>query len=114
VCRVTARLGAAALRDLDSMRASVAAVVAQREPLASGLRSLGAGVYPSSTNFLLTRWAGSGEAQAAHDWLEARGMVVRNYAEHPLLPGHLRITVRTAEQNRRLLAALRDWRARSA
>lgn len=110
VCRVTARLGAAALRDLVSMRAHVDAVLAQREPLAAGLRSLGAAVYPSRTNFLLTRWAGTAEAQAAYDWLEARGMIVRNYADHPLLPGHLRITVRTGEQNRRLLAALRNWR----
>jgi histidinol-phosphate aminotransferase len=106
VSRVTARLGAAALRDLDAMRAGVAAVLAQREGLADGLREAGAHVYPSDTNFLLTRWASPAEAQAVYDWLEARGMVVRNYADHPLLPGHLRLTVRTAEQNARLLAAL--------
>jgi len=108
VCRITARLGAAALRDLPGMRANVAGVLAQREPLAAGLRAAGAHVHPSDTNFLLTRWASAAEARSVSDWLEARGMVVRNYADHPLLPGHLRITVRTGDQNARLLAALAD------
>jgi len=110
VCRVTARLGAAALRDLDSMRANVRAVLAQRESLAGGLREAGAHVYPSDTNFLLTRWGSPEDARSLYAWLEARGMVVRNYADHPLLPGHLRITVRTALQNARLVAAAGEWR----
>jgi histidinol-phosphate aminotransferase len=110
VCRVTARLGAAALRDLDAMRANVRAVLAQRESLAGGLREAGAYVYPSDTNFLLTRWGSPAEARSLYDWLEARGMVVRNYADHALLPGHLRITVRTAAQNARLVAAADEWR----
>jgi histidinol-phosphate aminotransferase len=114
VCRVTARLGAAALRDQDAMRAGVASVLAQREPFASGLAAAGSHVYRSDTNFLLTRWGSAAEAQAAYEWLEARGMVVRNYADHPLLPGHLRLTVRTADQNARLLAALTKWRARGS
>ena len=108
VCRVTARVGAAALRDLDAMRAAVAAVLAQRETLAAGLREAGAVVHPSDTNFLLTRWSSPAEAQALYDWLESRGIVARNYADHPLLPGSLRLTVRTAEQNARLLGALRE------
>jgi histidinol-phosphate aminotransferase len=111
VCRVTARLGAAALRDLDTMRSNVRAVLAQRESLAGGLREAGAYVYPSDTNFLLTRWGSPAEARSLYDWLEARGMVVRNYADHALLPGHLRITVRTAAQNERLVAAADEWRS---
>jgi histidinol-phosphate aminotransferase len=106
VCRVTARLGAAGLRDLPSMRADVAAVLAQRDSLAAGLRAVGAHVYPSDTNFLLTRWASPAEARSVAGWLESRGIVVRNYAGHPLLPGHLRLTVRTRGQNARLLEAL--------
>jgi histidinol-phosphate aminotransferase len=94
------------------MQAQVAAVVAQRDAFAADLRDLGAVVYPSVTNFLLTNWGGPETAQSIYDWLEARGMVVRNYASHPLLPGHLRMTVRTAEQNARLIAALREWRER--
>ncbi len=110
VSRVTARIGAAALRDIPSMRANVAAVIAEREPFADALWECGAHIYPSVTNFLLTRWESSVVAQSVYDWLEARGMVVRNFSAHPLLPGHLRITVRTAEENARLLAALKEWR----
>lgn len=109
VCRVTARVAAAALRNVPAMRAQVAAVVAQRDPLAADLRDVGAIVYPSVTNFLLTNWGSPERAQAVYDFLEARGMVVRNFAQHPLLPGHLRVTVRTSEQNARLVAALREW-----
>ncbi|MCA1723451.1 MAG: histidinol-phosphate transaminase [Thermomicrobia bacterium] len=110
VSRVTARVGAAALRDIPAMRANVAAIVAQREPFADALWEIGAHVYPSVTNFVLTRWESPAVAQAIYDWLEARGIVVRNFADHPLLPGHLRFTVRTAEENARLLAALKEWR----
>jgi histidinol-phosphate aminotransferase len=108
VARITARLGAAALRNLATMRGNVAAVVAQREPLAEALRRAGARVHPSATNFLLAGWESPARAQAIADWLESRGLVVRNYARDPDLPGHLRITVRTAEQNARLMAALAE------
>ncbi len=111
---VTARVAAAALRDADSMRAQVATVVEQREPFAAGLRAAGAHVYPSTTNFLLTRWGSPEAAQAIYDRLERRGIVARNYARHPLLPGHLRFTVRTAEQNAKLLDALKDGNRQDA
>jgi histidinol-phosphate aminotransferase len=111
VSMVTARVAAQALRDLAGMRAHVAAIVAEREPFANALRAVGAHVYPSVTNFLLTRWPDPVIAQAVYEWLEAGGIVVRNFARHPLIPGHLRITVRTADQNARLLAALAAWRA---
>ena len=108
VSRVTAHLGALALGDLDGMRANVGRVLQQREPLADALRELGATVHPSVTNFLLTGWGTPDEAQSVYDHLERRGMVVRNLAQHPLLPGHLRITVRSAEENARLVEALAE------
>ncbi len=108
---VTARVAAAALRDTAAMRAQVAAIVAEREPFAAALRDLGAHVYPSVTNFLLTGWGDAATAQGVYDWLEARGMVVRNFSHHRLIPGHLRITVRAPEENARLIAALAEWRA---
>ncbi|MGH7920472.1 MAG: histidinol-phosphate transaminase [Candidatus Dormibacteraceae bacterium] len=108
VSRVTARVGAAALRDLDGMRANVSRILREREPLADALPELGAKVHPSVTNFLLTGWGSPANAQAVADYLETRGMVVRNFADHPLLPGHLRITVRSAEENARLVGALAE------
>jgi histidinol-phosphate aminotransferase len=111
VSMVTARVAAAALRDLSAMRAHVAAVIAERTAFANGLRTIGAHVYPSVTNFVLTRWSDPATAQAVYDWLEMRGMVVRNFARHSVIPGHLRITVRSAEENARLFGALAAWRA---
>ena len=103
---VTARIAAAALRDLPAMEANVADIADAREPLAAGLRAAGAWVHHSVTNFLLTDWGSPAAAQAVATRLERRGIVVRNYAQHPWLPGHLRITVRSADQNARLLAAI--------
>ena len=113
VSRVTAGVGAAALRDVDAMRANVETIISLREPFADALWELGAHVYPSVTNFVLTRWQSPDEAQSVYDFFEARGMVVRNFSQHPLLPGHLRITVRTPEENARLFAALKEWKQRS-
>ena len=107
ISTVTARVAAAALRDLPAMEANVADIADAREPLAAGLRAAGAWVYPSVTNFLLTDWGSPAAAQAVATRLERRGIVVRNYAQHPWLPGHLRITVRSTEQHARLLSALR-------
>ena len=111
VSMVTARLGAAALRDPASMREHVDAIVGQRAPLVDGLIELGAVVPPSVTNFLLTTWGTPADAHSLAAWLESRGIVVRNLADHPQVPGSLRISVRTAEQNARLLAAIGEWRA---
>lgn len=108
---VTARVAAASLRDIPSMQSRVAAIVAEREPLADALRTLGAHIYPSVTNFLLTNWGNAATAQSVYNWLETRGMVVRNFSHHRLIPGHLRITVRAAAENARLLSALADWKA---
>jgi len=105
---VTARIAAAGLRDLPAMRANVARIAAARVSLAAGLRAAGAHVYPSITNFLLTDWGSPATAPAVAARLERRGIIVRNYAQHPLLPGHLRITMRSDEQHARFLAALRD------
>lgn len=108
VSALTSRIGAAALRAPEIMRQQVAAIGAARAPFAAGLAAAGARVYPSVTNFLLTDWGEPARARAAYERLERRGLVVRNFADHPLIPGHLRVTVRTPEQNARLLDALRD------
>lgn len=108
VSALTASIGAAALRDPGPMRAQVDAIVAARAPFAAGLTAAGARVYPSATNFLLTEWGEPAHARAVYERLERRGMVVRNFANHPLIPGTLRVTVRTPEQNARLLDALRE------
>ncbi|MBW8824572.1 MAG: histidinol-phosphate transaminase [Xanthomonadales bacterium] len=75
----------------------------ERMRLAGDLRSRGLFVFPSQTNFLLVRF-GEG-ASRIDDALRERGIVLRPMGGYGL-PDCLRITVGTAEQNAKLLAAL--------
>lgn len=91
--------------ELGAARRRTAAVVKRRETLAEALRALPAvqRVWPSEGNFLLARFDDAGAALAA---CESAGVLVRDFSRQPRLPGCLRITVGTAAENRRLLAAL--------
>ena len=60
-------------------------------------------VLPSDANFLLTEFAAP---RAALEAGCAVGLLVRDLSANPRLPGCLRLTVGTPEQNERLLAAL--------
>lgn len=68
-------------------------------------------VYPSAGNFLLVRFADAGAAFAA---LLAAGVVVRDMRAMPQLGDALRISVGTAEECRRVLAALDGLRMEAA
>ena len=103
---VTEALGVRALRDLDGMRERVSRIVANREMLSRGLTALGLSVHPAAGNFLLVH---TGDGAAA--WLLRRGLVVRTFPSASPVAGFLRITVRTAEENARLVDALSAWRA---
>jgi imidazoleglycerol-phosphate dehydratase/histidinol-phosphatase len=77
----------------------IAVVVEERERLAGRLRALGYEPLPSYANFV---YFPTGDAQAIADKLLKRGCVVR------LQPGGVRISVRDAEDDDLLLAALAD------
>lgn len=93
---------AAALGDHEfvaRVRRDNAAGLAQ---LGAGLRGLGLEFVPGSGNFLLVR---VGDGRAVFERLQRRGLITRPV--HPYgLPEWLRISVGTAAQNERLLAAL--------
>jgi histidinol-phosphate aminotransferase len=83
------------------------ATICERQVLARNLTDI-AGVrrvYPSEGNFLLVRFD---DAQQAYQRLLAAGVVVRDMRVTPRLRDALRITVGSAEDNRALLAALRQ------
>ncbi|QNN46619.1 histidinol-phosphate transaminase [Thermomonas brevis] len=93
----------AALADAAHLAASVAGNREQRQALAEALRARGLAVSPSQTNFLLVEF---GDATA---YIEAalveRGVILRPMGGYGL-GDCLRITVGTADENARLLAAL--------
>ncbi|HRP86952.1 MAG TPA: histidinol-phosphate transaminase [Gammaproteobacteria bacterium] len=99
--------------ELAAARRRTAGVVRRREALAEALRTLSAvqRVWPSEGNFLLARFNDAAAALAA---CESAGVLVRDFSRQPRLEGCLRITVGTAVENRRLLAALGRVAARSA
>ncbi len=78
---------------------------AERETLRARLGDLSGvrRVFPSDTNFLLVEFVAPQLALAA---AAAVGLLVRDLSANPRLPGCLRLTVGTPEQNARLLAAL--------
>jgi histidinol-phosphate aminotransferase len=102
---VSEALGVEALRNQPKMRERVSTIVANRETLSRELAALGVGVHPAAGNFLLVR-TGVG----AGAWLLRRGLVVRTFPSASPLKDFVRITVRTAEENARLVDALAEWR----
>lgn len=93
----------AALDDVEHLERSVALNVAGLGQLAEGFATLGLEHIPSVGNFVsvnLGRPAGP-----VYEALLRQGVIVRPVAGYGM-PEHLRITVGTAEQNRRVLTAL--------
>ncbi len=96
-----------AVRDTGYIERYVAEVLAARELLVVGLEQLGIPFVPSSGNFVLGNFGR--RAAEVRDYLRAQGILVRDRSYE--IPGHVRMTVGTREQTRRLLAALaRVWR----
>ncbi len=92
----------AALADTDHLQRVRESNARERAALAEALSARGWRVLPSQINFLLVEFGPAGAIEAA---LVAAGVVLRPMAGYGL-PGFLRITVGTADENRRLLAAL--------
>jgi histidinol-phosphate aminotransferase len=102
---VSEALVAQALGDQQAMRERVSRIVESRETLYGELTRLGFDVHPSAANFLLLH---TGDRAAS--WLLRRGLVVRTFPSGSPLAEFIRITVRTAEENARLVNALSEWR----
>jgi len=99
------------LQNKKLLDAQAAKVLEERERLRPELGRLpGLTVFPSAANFLLVRIAGTkGSGTRAFERLRSQGVLVKDFSGgHPLLDNCLRLTVGTPEENRILLAALRE------
>lgn len=106
VSRAAAAAGLAALGDRAHLRRSVEMARRGREFLR---RSVPFTTYPSRANFVLADVSPL-RAPDVVETLFRKGFLVRDCSTmEGCGPGHLRVTVGTAEQNRRLLTALRDF-----
>lgn len=80
---------------------------ARREAFARDLRALGAQVFPSEANFLLCDFGR--DMRPAIEALRKRHILVRPCGMFSgLTHGHLRLAVRTEEENKRLIEALEE------
>ena len=78
----------------------------ERPALAAGLSALGLDVVPGQANYLLFRAAGTADLKES---MLTQGVLIRSCANyHGLGEDWYRVCVGQAEQNRRLLAALRE------
>jgi len=108
---VTEAVATKLLQNKAVLDAQAAKVLAERERLLPELQHLpGFTVFPSAANFFLTRVAGAkGAAARVFASLKAQGVLVKDFpGGHPLLENCLRLTVGTPEENRILVAALRE------
>ncbi|WP_149537996.1 histidinol-phosphate transaminase [Siccirubricoccus phaeus] len=96
----------ASVRDEAYFRASCAKVVAGREAMTQALVGLGFAVLPSSANFIFARHPALGGPEFAAA-LRDRAVLVRHFGAQRAAP-YLRITVGTADEVRRLVAAAAD------
>ena len=104
VSRLTQAIALAAIRDPSHMRRNVKKIIATREKTASALRACGWTVFPSATNFLWAKPAGVGAAELFQQ-LRRKNIFVR-YFPGPRTGAHLRITIGTDAQMRKLLSSI--------
>ena len=93
----------AALDDMEFVARSYAQNLQGLRRLEEGSRALGLEYIPSHGNFITVR---VGKAAEIYKRLLRRGVIVRPVGGGYGLPEHLRVTVGTAEENDRFLAAL--------
>jgi histidinol-phosphate aminotransferase len=98
--------GVAALNDGDHLRQSLTVLQQAKAELLTGLSSLGLAPVPSAAPFFLLPVGNGAFFRRA---LLRQRIVVRDAASFGL-PGYVRISTRTPEQNERLLQAIRDVR----
>lgn len=101
--------GIAAIKDTEYTAKVKAHTILWREWVAKEISACGLTVYPSLANFLLVEFPHENKtAQAANDFLLARGIIPREVAVYGL-PHALRITIGTEEDNRALVAGLQAF-----
>ena len=96
-----------AVKDQAHLQASVDFNTQWRDWLTAELRALGLDPVESQTNFVLVAFPkGNQCAKACNDFLTSRGYLVRAL---PPLPDHLRISLGTEEQNKGVIALIKEF-----
>lgn len=105
--RLAIAAAAAALADTTYQTETTRAVIAARDALTNGLRSLGFTLPDSSANFVLAHHPRK-SAPEIQQSLRERGILVRRFQNPPEIADRLRISIGTESECRALLAALAE------
>ncbi len=95
----------AALARREEVRERCRGIARERERVAAALRALGARVAPSRANFLFFVPPDGDGARVFRD-LRARGVLVRD--QTAVVPGALRVTIGTPDENDLFLTTLKE------
>jgi len=101
----------AAVNDEEHQQASRNLVLEWRPRLTQVIKGFGYEVLPSVGNFILVLFKDPAEANAASDWLNQKGIIVRGVGGYGLSQG-LRLTIGTPDQNRAVADALSEFASR--
>lgn len=92
------------LKDQAKIDGEIASIIAQRESLLQVLNTVSfvEKIYPTEANFILIK---VDNANKRYDELIAKGIVIRNRTTQPLCENTLRLTIGTAEENKKMMEA---------
>lgn len=95
------------LENPKQIKEEISSIIAQREELLKVLNEVNfvSTIYPTEANFILIK---VDNANQRYDELIAKGIVIRNRTTQPLCENTLRLTIGTAEENQKLIAALKS------
>ena len=105
VDRLTQEIALAAIRDGETMRANVEAILETRRLATERLREMGFDVADSRTNFLWIRPPEGISAERLFASLRERKVLVRHFGDDERTRSHLRVTIGTAPETFRFLDA---------
>jgi histidinol-phosphate aminotransferase len=93
---------------IETAQAAIAAIVAERTRLYDALQNLSCihQTWPSQSNFLFARFA---NLAAALDFLQERGILIRDFSKAAGLENCARITIGTRDENDALISALTEF-----
>jgi histidinol-phosphate aminotransferase len=93
------------LADIEKIQMEIDSIIIQREDLLKVLLNVKfvSKIYPTEANFILIK---VDDANRRYDELIAKGIVIRNRTTQPLCENCLRLTIGTAEENKKLMEAL--------
>ena len=95
------------LNNPDKVKSEIKSIIEQREQLLSVLKSVSfvEKIYPTEANFILIK---VDDANKRYDELIRNGIVIRSRTTQPLCENTLRLTIGTAEENKKLIEALTE------